>query len=408
MMPITDFLSCTRVFDEFESLSSAQRHHAKTYATGLVAASNKTVAGISREVLPAGDKRALNKFLTEYDWDEQQFNHERLEELQKHGETRWSKDGYIILDDTITHKAGDEVPGVGHFYDHAEGDTVWGQDLIYAFYADNKTAYPLTFRLYEKQDDNDQDHDTKYDLAREIVTELEDEVGVPADTYLFDSWFAHDSGLPELIESSDKDWIGPLRSNRQVTYGGEEIRVDALTERIDTVERDVEDETYHIWTKKFPVSQLGDVKLVLAEKETDEEDEENPVKYLVTNKIDAPTEHIIRSYGMRWRIETFFEDSKQDLGLGDCEIQTNEGASRHWHLLMAAYSLVRLDPESSALGTVRSKASSLRANLEHSLKEAVYNLLSWVRDNDDHSVDDLMEEIDHLFVHSTADANVQS
>jgi hypothetical protein len=39
-------------------------------------------------------------------------------------------------------------------------------------------------------------------------------------------------------------------------------------------------------------------------------------------------------------------------------------------------------------------------------EEAVYNLLSWVRDNDDRGVDDLMEEIDHLFVHSTADANV--
>ena len=51
--------------------------------------------------------------------------------------------------------------------------------------------------------------------------------------------------------------------------------------------------------------------------------------------------------------------------------------------------------------------SSLRANPEHSLREAVYNLLSWVRDNDDRSVDGLMEEIDHFFVHSTAD-NVQS
>ncbi len=75
------------VFDEFESLSPAQRHHAKTYATGLVAGRNKTVAGISREVLPSQGKRALNKFLTEYDWDEQQFNHDRLDELQKHGET---------------------------------------------------------------------------------------------------------------------------------------------------------------------------------------------------------------------------------------------------------------------------------------------------------------------------------
>jgi hypothetical protein len=75
---------------------------------------------------------------------------------------------------------------------------------------------------------------------------------------------------------------------------------------------------------------------------------------------------------------------------------------------MAAYSLVRLDPESSALRTVRSKASLLRANLEYFLKETVCNLLSWVRDNDDRDVDDLMNEIDHLFVHSIGDANVQS
>ena len=189
--------------------------------------------------------------------------------------------------------------------------------------------------------------------------------------------------------------------------GGEEIRVNALEERINTIERNVEGETYRIWTKKLLVSQLGDVKLVIAEKETDE-DEENSVKYLATNKVDTPTEHIIRSYGTRWHIETFFEDSKQDLGLGDCEMQTDEGASRHWQLLMATYSLVRLNPDSSALGTIRSKASPLRANLEHSPKEAVYNLLSWVRDNDDCDVDDLMEEIDYLFVHSTADADVQS
>jgi hypothetical protein len=254
-MPITDFLSCTRILDEFESLSSPQRHHAKTYVTGLVAASNKTVTGIAREVLPANSDRALNKFLTEYDWDEEQFNHERLEKLQQHGETRWSQDGYIILDDTITEKAGDEIPGVGHFYDHAEGDTVWGQNIVYAFYADDKTAYPLTFRLYEKQDQDDQNPETKYDLAREIVTELEEEVGVPADTYLFDSWFAHDSDLVEHVESYGNDWIGPIRSNRQVTYDQQQMRVDALAERIDTTEREVDDDLYHIWTKKLPVSE---------------------------------------------------------------------------------------------------------------------------------------------------------
>ena len=83
--------------------------------------------------------------------------------------------------------------------------------------------------------------------------------------------------------------------------------------------------------EEVPVSQLGDGKLIIAEKETAEDDEENSVKYLATNKIDAPTEHVIRSYGIRWRIETSLENSKQDLGLGDCEMQTDEGASANWH-----------------------------------------------------------------------------
>jgi hypothetical protein len=239
MMSVTDFLSCTEPLDEFESLSYHQTHHAKTYATGLAAGRSKTVNGIAREVLPAQSERALNKFLTEYDWDEDEVNHERLQELQNHGETRWSQDGYIIIDDSVNQKTGEELPGAGQFYDHAEGETVWGQNLVYAFYTDDKTTYPLAVRQYD-------DDDTKYDLARDIITELEAEVGVPADTYLFDAWFAHDSDLIEHVESYDKDWAGPLRSNRQVIYDNEEMRVDALEERIDTVERDIDDETYNI------------------------------------------------------------------------------------------------------------------------------------------------------------------
>jgi hypothetical protein len=269
------------------------------------------------------------------------------------------------------------------------------------FYTDDKTSYPLAFRQYEKADDEDQDDEdeTKYDLSREIVTELEEEVGVPADTYLFDSWFAHDSDLVKHVGSYGKDWVGPLRSNRQVTYDNEEMRVDVLEERIDKVTREIDEETYKIWTKTLPVSKLGEIRLVIAEKVTDD-DKDNPVKYLASNKIDAPSSHIIRSYSYRWRIETFFEDSKQDLGLGDCEVRDSDGASRHWHLQMLTYSLLRLGPESNVSERLVSKASSLRAQLEHGLKEAIYNMFSWVRDQPDRNLDGLMEEIDHLFLHS--------
>mgnify|MGYP000326559606 FL=1 len=400
MLPITDFLSCTDPLDEFNSLSYHQTHHAKTYVTGLAAASSKTVTGIAREVLPAQSDRALNKFLTEYDWDEKKMNHERLEELQKHGETRWSQDGYIVIDDSVNQRTGEELPGAGKFYDHTEGEPVWGQNLVYAFYTDDKTSYPLAVRQYEKTDEDQDEEETKYDLARDIITELEEEVGIPAETYLFDAWFAHDSGLINYLESYNKDWVGPLRSNRKVTYANKEMRVDALEERIDKKEREIDDETYKIWTKKLSVSKVGEIRLVIAEKVTDDEDEDNPVKYLATNKIDAPSSHIIRTYSYRWRIETFFEDSKQDLGLGDCEVRDSDGASRHWHLQMLTYSLLRLGPESSASERLVSKASSLRSQLEYGLKEAIYNLFSWVRDQPDRDLDGLMEEIDNFFIHS--------
>jgi hypothetical protein len=169
-------------------------------------------------------------------------------------------------------------------------------------------------------------------------------------------------------------------------------------ERIDKEEREINEETYKIWTKTLPVSKLGEVRLVIAEKVTD--DEENPVRYLATSKIDAPSAHIIRSYSDRWRIETLFEDSKQDLALGDCEVRDSDGASRHWHLYMLTDSLLRPGPESSVSERRGFRDESLRAQFEHGLKEAIYNMVSWVRDQPDRDLDRLMEEIDHLFLHS--------
>ena len=48
--------------------------------------------------------RALNKFLTQYDWDAKERNHERLEELQNHGQTHWSQDGYTISNDPMSQR----------------------------------------------------------------------------------------------------------------------------------------------------------------------------------------------------------------------------------------------------------------------------------------------------------------
>lgn len=62
---------------------------------------------------------------------------------------------------------------------------------------------------------------------------------------------------------------------------------------------------------------------------------------------------------------------------------------------MPTYNLLRLGSPSSV-----PKVSSLRAQLEHGLKEAIFKMFSWVREQPDRDLDGLMEEIDHLFLHS--------
>ncbi len=99
----------------------------------------------------------------------------------------------------------------------------------------------------------------------------------------------------------------------------------SLAERIDTVPRTIDSETYHIWTQKRDASRLGKVKLLITEKESRDQGDEASVKYIVSNRIDVPASHLIGMYAMRWRVGTFFRATKQDLGLEVCELRYPAG-----------------------------------------------------------------------------------
>lgn len=115
----------------------------------------------------------------------------------------------MIIDDSLTEKRGDDIPNVGRFYDHAEGEHIWGRNLVYTSYTDDKTGYPLGFRLYEKGDDTE----TKIELAKQLIERAEEAAEVPAETYLFDAWYCA-AELIEAVESYGKDWISVLKSDR--------------------------------------------------------------------------------------------------------------------------------------------------------------------------------------------------
>ena len=62
--------------------------------------------------------------------------------------------------------------------------------------------------------------------------------------------------------------------------------------------------------------------------------------YLCNAPVDTALETLVRMSGMRWPIETCFEDSKQLLGMGDYEVRSWTGWHHHMTLVILAHFFV--------------------------------------------------------------------
>ncbi len=62
--------------------------------------------------------------------------------------------------------------------------------------------------------------------------------------------------------------------------------------------------------------------------------------YLCTNNLDLSIEDILEKYKDRWPIETFYKDSKQNLGFEKCIIRNEIGIKRHFLFKFIAHNLL--------------------------------------------------------------------
>lgn len=66
-----------------------------------------------------------------------------------------------------------------------------------------------------------------------------------------------------------------------------------------------------------------------------------PVKIRITNQPPWEVTRVLRGYGQRWTgRETLHRDGKQHLGLGDCQLGSGEGQTRHLYLVLLVHRLL--------------------------------------------------------------------
>lgn len=385
------------VVDRFGDLfaNQPQREHFAEYLTGLIVARNKTVSGISAEFVDTTDQSCLNRFVTSARWDVDQLNTRRLELLQEDAATRYSDRGVIALDDVLIDHDGKLIQDVGWFWDHAEDRYKIAHDYLFANYVcPSGKHYPLEFRRFKKREqceatgEDFQDHGL---LFRQLVDWVCDRE-IPGD-FTFDSYFSSAENLNHLHEhkteqGESRAYVGDLKTNRKLEVRGKSLRTDefaATIAREDRQELRRGDDRQWCFTTTVRLPQVKHpVRIVLI---WNNRRDQQLAKVLITNRTRWEVKRILQTYRYRWTgTETFHRDGKQELGMGDCQLRSGQGQTRHMHLVMLAYSLLmrqlkqpsakewaleRLTTFGQACRAVATE--TLRATLAWAIEQVVHN-----------------------------------
>jgi DDE superfamily endonuclease len=367
------------IFGDVFDTEAARRHFAE-YLTGLIVAEHKTVSGINREFALTTDQSCLNRWLTEVEWDVTVLNDRRLAWLQQAPQTCYSVRGVIALDNTLVTHEGKLIEDVGWFWDHADQRHVIAHDYVISNYVCPSGAhYPIEWRRFQKReacaDGKFKDHTT---LCIELIDDTIKRA-IPGD-FTFDSYFTSARVLNH-IQSAQRAYVGDLKLNRKVVDAGREQKLQNVARQIPwAAKKPIRIGTRQYWyfSKQMRIPDVTHpVRIVLFWRERGDQEAS---KALVSNRLGWEVIRMSLVYRHRWTgTETFHRDGKQQLGLGDCQVRSGEGQTRHVYLVSAAYSLLmrslqQTRPQDWARRTLTTIGEACRAVKA----ETLAHMIDWV------------------------------
>ena len=238
---------------------------------------------------------------------------------------------------------------VGWFWDHAEDRHKIAHDyLIINYVCTSDKHYPLEFRRFKKRaqceatGEEFRDHGVLFrDLVDWVCAH-----NIPG-TFTWDSYFSGAENLNHVhgkknARGEPRAYVGDLKTNRKLEVRGRSIRVDAFAASIEParrqeIRRGNKRQWYFTTTVRLPQVKHP-VRIVLLWRNRRDK---TPAKVLVTNRTRWEINRILKTYRRRWTgTETFHRDGKQELGMGDCQLRSGQGQTRHMYLVMFAYSLL--------------------------------------------------------------------
>ena len=382
MLPIARYPSIVEGFlPRVEGgLTKPQLKHLARYLTGLLVCENKTVSGINEGFVGRNDQSALNHWLTDSRWSEGELDRARRELILEELRAKRIEHGVLVIDDTLSHKSGKHMDGVNIHYDHAEGRYALGHQLVTSHLVAGWLSIPLDFELYVR-DEGQASFRSKQELARCLIEKAAAE-GFPFDCVLLDSWYFNAQNA-RCIERLGKDWIAGCKSNRLVLMPNGWISISSYLEAVQKGEfKEVVIQTgegeRRFWVFAKNVTMKGRQRVRLVASYEDAKMQGEP-KIIVTNKLSWDAKTILKVYLKRWRIDSFYREAKQDLGLEDYEVRKLRGIRRHWIMVFLAHTLLQLSPKGGrSIGSVEVSLKTVGSKCRHAAMEVLKSFIELV------------------------------
>jgi IS4 transposase len=261
------------------------------------------------------------------------------------------KEKTLIIDDTIEKKTGKEMELVSYHFDHTTQRSILGYQCVQLGYHNGKQFFPLDvgFHVSRKRpnvtiktiDKRSNGWKRRKEAFRKKTTVTIDMLkrawsqGVVASFVLFDSWYAHDVLIADIMEIG-YGVICRLKSGRvKYCYQGSQYTLKQLWQNVAKKKaKGIQGFAYKGICLKASLPKSGEISILFV---SDGKKQWNA--FLCTDMELEPSE-ILTYYARRWAIELFFKDGKQMLYLGKEQSETFDAVVASYSLVMIRYLLL--------------------------------------------------------------------
>lgn len=308
--------------------------HVTNYIDGIITINKKTVKQISKASLDEKHHSAINRLLTKAKFKQEVLEQRYLKKIKYLCKRQYTT---LIFDDTLVERNGKNVEETQHHKDHSSNSYVKGHQFFTSLIYTPVIQLPLFPQLYSKKSDS------KIEMAKDIIDKVISVMKL--NCVLFDSWYSDKKIIKKCITKNVKVVCG-IKTNRNISL--ERSKWNKLSLFSKNVSEKklknyyIDEIKYKIADYKVKLNGVPFVKMLVSHEYNEKNKTWNkPFHLISTNKNDTPVK-IIRQYNLRWLIETYHRDIKQNLGFASAYLQKGEGIVRHSIFVTLAYAILQL------------------------------------------------------------------